>query len=554
MSPHDADAGEPAELIEVFTPPADIEEAPPAPTTLFRDGTDEMGLPNVISPTVSIGDVDGDGWPDLLAGGRSGVPDSATELYLNPGGQGFVAADLAAHITSGPAPLADVVSTSIVDLNLDGRPELLLGGFEQARLQVLFQRDGDTWESVILYESDQHPGAKLSTIEVGDFNNNGLLDIYLVIRWPEMMLHAWHKTHPNVLLLATGVEQWGALNGVDAFVPCGSRQAYSAQLVPRGVWGRPALLAVANDMTQNCLWEVTPSLPTPGFTAVDEAEVMADANYSMGVDWTYAGSDGDVLLATSEIGYHLMYTIGDGEIVDESQRLEWAPKDYVGWGIGFIDADNDGDDDLIVANGRLVTSDKHVAFSSQLSPLQIPAYVSKLLYWEQDDEGDFGLATELAGEHFAEETGHWAGVAIADLNRDGCLDVVVSLKDIIDRVYGTSLKPDDWTYEADAFVFHDGPGVRVLLNNCLVPSNRWVAFEVPDRPGYTVRITLSDGTQRLRAVKGSVGLGARSGGGVVHFGLGPELTVTQAELFRPDGHLLDTLDAPGVSTVSGLGN
>ena len=525
----------------------------PLPDHVFRVGNDELGLPKLMSATVSIGDIDGDGWPDLLSGGRQGVPDSHTAIFYNPGGQGFVQADLAAAVTAGPAPLLDVLSTSIVDLNGDGLADLMLGGVERARVQVLFQRAGGTFESTDIYETDAHPGARVTSMEVADMDGNGLLDLYLAIQWPPQRLKPWAETIDNVLMVAIGAEEWvDATSQHEAFHWCGRKQAYSAQFIPRSVFGLPGLLHVANDLTRNCLWTVEPGLPHPTFAAVpDPTMAMHDADYSMGADWIYSGADGDVLMLSVEVGYHVLYAIRDGELLEETSRMEWTDKDYVGWGGLFFDADNDGDDDIVIASGKAYDNDQQLAFASQFRPNQIPAFVSKLLYWEQEADGGFRYDPEYAGPMFDEDTGEYYGMAVADLNRDGCLDVVATPRAVITRTDQVDVGPDDWTYETDTWAFM-APGVHVMLNNCPAPANHWAAFRVPDRPGLVVRVTLSDGSQRLAAVKGNVGTGMRSGGGVVHFGLGATATVVEAELLGLDGKLLSTVTDVASDVVTTL--
>ena len=337
-----------------------------------------------------------------------------------------------------------------------------------------------------------------------------------------------------------------------ALEPCHTRQSFATQFIPRGFVNLPSLLHVANDMSHNCLWEVTTTAPFPQLTAIPDADgALSNADYSMGTDFYYDGTTGDVVMLSVEIGYHLLYALRDGTLVDESDRLPPTEKDYVGWGGVFVDADNDGDEDVVIASGRTWTDDQLLAFSSQWLPIGVPAEVSRLLFWEQGTDGAFTYDNALAGDRFDAESGEYFGVAVGDLNHDGCQDLVISLRELMDRNIKIDPSPEAWTPEIDAWTFR-GPGVRVLLNNCMVPANRYAALRVPDRPGYVAEVTLSNGERRFQAVKGTRGTGSRSGGGVLHFGLGPELTVVQADLYAPSGEHVATTAEVALDAVTSL--
>ena len=109
----------------------------------------------------------------------------------------------------------------------------------------------------------------------------------------------------------------------------------------------------------------------------------------------------------------------------------------------------------------------------------------------------------------------------------------------------------DFDVTLDGFSYL-GPGVRILLNNCRTPDNHWVGLIVPDVPGTSAALTLSDGSVLRRSVKGLVGIGSRSGGGHLHFGLGPTRTPASVVIYDPQGAILTTSDTLLMDTYQSL--
>ena len=88
----------------------------------------------------------------------------------------------------------------------------------------------------------------------------------------------------------------------------------------------------------------------------------------------------------------------------------------LGWGAGFFDADNDGDQDLFVANGHVYPSvDDHGVGSS---------YRQRNQLFENGGHGLFSDVTDSAGPGFAIAESS-RGSAFADFDNDGDLDLIV---------------------------------------------------------------------------------------------------------------------------------
>jgi hypothetical protein len=92
----------------------------------------------------------------------------------------------------------------------------------------------------------------------------------------------------------------------------------------------------------------------------------------------------------------------------------------LGWGIQFIDVDNDGRKDLLIVNG-------HVYPEVERGPLNYKYRQPRLFYWSVG-EGKFKDMSTAAGPGISTP---WAsrGSAIADLDNDGSLEVVINNMD-----------------------------------------------------------------------------------------------------------------------------
>jgi enediyne biosynthesis protein E4 len=90
---------------------------------------------------------------------------------------------------------------------------------------------------------------------------------------------------------------------------------------------------------------------------------------------------------------------------------------FMGWGINFLDIDNDGRKDLLVVNG-------HIYPEVDQSPMNYKYRQPRLLYWNVGG-GKFKEISASAGPAISEP---WAsrGSAVGDLNNDGSLEVVIN--------------------------------------------------------------------------------------------------------------------------------
>jgi len=238
-------------------------------------------------------------------------------------------------------------------------------------------------------------------------------------------------------------------------------------------------LFVANDTVSNFLFM------NRGNGKFEETGLEADVAYSadgrarsgMGVDAADFNQDGWMDLFVANIDqeiFSLYQNNHDGTFDDQSMPLGigMSTRWMSGWGLKFFDYDNDGNLDLIQANG--FPDDLVEEFSNQVT------YKEPLLLFHNAGKG-FQDVSAQSGPIFA-RTFAARGLALGDFNNDGAVDVLIAV--------------------------NDGP--PVLLRNHAGTRNHWLGVNLigkksnPDAIG--ARVTYQAG--ELRRSRAKVGGGS----------------------------------------------
>ena len=245
------------------------------------------------------------------------------------------------------------------------------------------------------------------------------------------------------------------------------------------------------------------------FTDVSEPSGAGTAMFGMGLAVADYNSDGYLDMFVTNIGDNVLLTTSDGSTfrdvaADAGVAFgEFRRQQRVSWGTVFFDYDNDGYEDLYVASGYLDTDD--------INRRQQPN-----LLFRNNRSGAFDNVSAISG---AADWGTGRGVAYADFNEDGCLDLyVVNL--------GRSAS--------------EGEPARLFQNRCDW-GNSWLIVKTvgsdSNRDGIGARITLvADGRTQIREITAGA---SNSSQNMLpaHFGLGRAGVVDELRVQWPSGTL-----------------
>lgn len=226
----------------------------------------------------------------------------------------------------------------------------------------------------------------------------------------------------------------------------------------------------------------------------------------MGVDFADYNNDGrpDVVVTTlANQSYALYENTGDGNFNYTTDRsgIGRITLLHSGWGIRFMDYDNDGWKDLLIAQG-------HDLDTIELTFTQL-RYKEPMALIRNTGRGFVDVSNE-SGAVFQQA---WAsrGMAVGDFDNDGRTDAVV--------------------------MTNDGP--LYLLHNETPTPNHWLTLNLVghksnrDGIGAEVRVTTAAGMQMVTVSTASSYLSASDKR--AHFGLGAEKAAQRVEIRWPSG-------------------
>ena len=180
---------------------------------------------------------------------------------------------------------------------------------------------------------------------------------------------------------------------------------------------------VANDGEDNLLWmnQRDGTLRESGLLAGVAVTAEGKAEASMGVDAGDFDNDGDEDLIITELtgeGSNLYVNDGTGKFRDlgAASGLSALSLPYTGWGTAWFDVDNDGWLDTFAANGTIVANEG--------APRTAFPYDQRKVLFRNSGAGRFEDRTSTAGASFKlSESGR--GAAFGDIDNDGDVDILV---------------------------------------------------------------------------------------------------------------------------------
>jgi hypothetical protein len=426
----------------------------------FEDVTEKAGLQGVgYGMGVAVGDYDNDGFEDLYVTAYGG-----NKLYHNNGDGTFSDVTERAGVAGGGWS----TSAAWVDLDGDGLLDLVVLRYLQWDFDDIYcgeRREG--------YRSYCHPDS-FRPIAPLVYHNNG-------------------KGHFTEIAQKAGLS-----------LPC---KGLGIALADYDRDGRIDLF-FANDSMPEFLYH---NKGTGTFEEVAlQSGVAVDSeghSYAgMGVDFADYNNDGLPDLVVTDLAsqiYALYRNNGDGTFNYESypSGIGLMTMKHSGWGVRFLDFDNDGWKDLLITQG-------HDLDTIQLTFPDL-RYKEPMLLARNTGKGFVDVSAQ-AGDVFQKA---WVGrgLATGDIDNDGRLDAVVTTND----------------------------GAPHVLHNATQNQNHWLTLELVghrsnrDAIGAEVKLVTAKGSQW--AIVTTAGSYLSSSDKRVHFGLGSESVAQNIEIRWPSG-------------------
>lgn len=471
-------------------------------------------------------DYDGDGLLDIflvnggwLPGTEAGGPfDHA--LYRNQGDGTFRLVTAEAGILENRFYGQGV---AVGDYNNDGHDDLFITHFNGPN--ILYQNNGDgTFTDVTEAAGVAGDGRWSVSAAFLDHDRDGHLDLYVaryINNTFENNLRCGSLVETEMQTYCTprvydGIPDLLYRNNGDGTFQDVSRQAGIARPEGKGlgvVTGDFNLngwtdIYVANDTVRNFLFENQGDGTFSEVGLLRGVAVDHDGNPQAGMGVAMGDFDGDgwpdLAVTNLDFEYLALYrNLGRGFFEDASSQagVQLPSAPFVGFGLGFLDYDNDSDLDLFAANGHIFDNATLVRPGSRYRQ-------PKLLF--RNDGGRFTEVAALHGRALLEPQVS-RGMAFGDYDNDGDIDILVC----------------------------NCGGPPMLLENRGGNRNNWLSIRLvgteSNRNAIGARVTATgDGFRMVRQVTGG-GSYASASDYRVHLGLGRADRVARLEIRWPNG-------------------
>jgi enediyne biosynthesis protein E4 len=440
-------------------------------------------------------------------------------LYRNNGDGTFT--DVTAEAGVGAEGLFGM-GVAVGDYDNDGFPDLYVVGYDRS---ILYHNNGDgTFSDVTAQAGVSNQGKWGSSAAWFDSDNNGHLDLVIAnyVDWsPDN--NPWcgeHKEgyrgycHPDVFHGQTPT--FYRNNGDGTFADAGK---------PSGIGAKPGNglgivtfdydndgwqdIFIANDSMANFLFHNNRdgTFREVGYMAGTAVSIDGRTEAGMGVDAGDTTGSGWLDLMVTHLDFEqarLYRNLKDGNFEDNTYqaKLGFATFHLSGFGVRFMDYDNDGARDIFMANG-------HILDNIQLIHADVRYAEPKLMY-RNTGQGKFeNVSTQLGPDFELPRVSR--GAAVGDYDNDGDLDILVNNNG-----------------EPPQLLRNDGGNAGHWLEIFLVGTKS-------NRDGVGARVKVSAGDLVLYDQRKG-GMSFQSAQDPrLHFGLGKRETIDSVEIQWPSG-------------------
>jgi len=521
-----------------------LAEAPPSfpPNPKFVDIAKQVGLtvPHISSPekryiveSMSGGagliDCDNDGKLDIIA-----VNGSNLDHYRNGGDpmitlyhqeEGFKFTDITK--SAGLTRKGWGMGVAVADYDNDGLPDIYVTGFGG---NALYHNLGNCKFEDVTEKAGVAGGGFSTGAAWADYDRDGYVDLFVsrYVHFDINKLPDFGKNVKNCSFKGIPVQcgPWGMLGESDLLFHNRGDGTFEEVSKKAGVddpdkyyglgviWGDydndgwPDLY-VANDSGPNYLYHNKHNGTFEDVGMLSGVALSSDGleQGSMGVDWGDYLHEGRLSLIVTNFTeqpdalYHNMGTQGFSD-VGYAAGLARPTYEWVGWGTGFFDMDNDGWLDLFIANG-------HVYPQMDLVRDAAP-YRQPMQLFRNHRDGTFEDVSNVLS---AIPAACRRGVAFGDLNNDGKVDMVI---------------------------INTGEPPTLLLNETESRNHR-VLFKLvgtrSNRSAIGARVTVKAGQLTQMSEVRAGGSYLSQNDPRLHFGLGNASSIDEIQIRWPSGRL-----------------
>lgn len=480
-------------------------------------------LPETLGPGCAFLDFDNDGWMDIYLV-NSGPCDFWTPanptrnaLYRNNRDGTFTDVTVKAGVSGGTFGMGVAVG----DYDNDGWPDMFVTSYGRC---ILYKNNRDgTFTDVTGKAGLATPGWTTSAVWF-DYDNDGRLDLFVCSFVDYSSTHKLecgdNKLGRHYYCIPRAFKGTASFlfhnNGDGTFTEV-SAGTDIAKSIGKGLGvvatdinndGRMDLF-VANDTVQNFLY-LNRGRDKTGRWQFEETALQAEVAFSdngqprsgMGVDAADLNNDGleDLFVANVDQEMYSVYqNTGNESFRDVAQvdGVAQATRLMSGWGLKYFDYDNDGVIDLILANGH--PDDMIESYSQQVR------YKEPLLLFHGAPDGKLVNVSATAGPVFG-KLFTARGLAVGDYNNDGALDVLIA----------------------------NNGAPPVLLRNDAGPENNWLGLKLEgvtcNRDAIGTRLVWKTGGKTYRRLKNGGGSYLSSHDPREVLGIGSAAEVTELEI------------------------
>jgi len=490
-----------------------------------------------LGASVSVADVNGDGLPDLyFTNSRFGEPNA---LYINNGDGTFREAAREAGLADLNTPDKGVSMGAVWgDFDNDGLEDLLV--YRYGKLSLFKNLGGLRFRDVTV-EAGLDQWINSNGAIWFDYDRDGLLDLY-VTAYFRSDVNLYDLTSTKIMHDSFEFANNGGKNRLFHNLGNGKFEDVTDKMgVGSTRWTRAAASADFNDDGWPDLYLANDYGPEELYLndhgrkfTLARAGLEADSKSGMSVSIGDVHNRGrmDVFVTDiSEKGYLFQGNNLRLNLFHELGRFENIAKGVISdagwaWGAQFGDLNNDGRNDLYIANG-FISASKDRSYWYGMSKVaggnrklfedarnwpaigdaSLSGYEHKRVLLNRGEQGWDDVAARVG----ATDVFDGRAVALADLWNTGALDVIVANQDS---------RP-------------------VLYRNTVEPGNHWIGFRLvgtrSNRSAIGAEVTVEfGGEQQRHVVDGGMGFAAQNDRRL-HFGLGPRTQVDRVTIRWPSG-------------------